>query len=214
MKLPGWTSRGLQVLAFRLIEALARTLRYEFDDRAGVVEKPAAHPFIIAIWHNRLLLLPYVVRRFISARKPTAIISASRDGALLADMVQRFGFNSVRGSRSRRGASALMQLMEILGGGGDLAITPDGPRGPVYEINPGIVFLAQKSGAPVLAVNMEFSSAWRLKSWDRFFIPKPFSRVRVTFAEPQLIAATADKNEFERERLRLQEAMMQLVETR
>ncbi len=205
---------ALQVVAFRLIETLARTLRYEFDDRAGVVGEAAAHPYIIAIWHNRLLLLPYVVRRFVSARKPTAIISASKDGALLADMVQRFGFPSVRGSRSRRGASAVLGLLEVLQRGGDLAITPDGPRGPVYEINPGIVYLAQKSNVPVLAVNMEFSRAWRLKSWDCFLVPKPFSRVRVTFAEPHLVRATNTAEEADAERVRLQESMLALVEQR
>lgn len=204
----------LQALAFRLIETLARTLRYEFDDRSGVVGKPATRTYILAIWHNRLLLLPYVVRRFVAARKPTAIISASKDGALLADMVQRFGFNSVRGSRSRRGASAVLGLLQVLERGGDLAITPDGPRGPVYEINPGIIYLAQKADVPVLAVNMEFSRAWRLKSWDRFFVPKPFSRVRVTFAEPHAVHATDTAEDAESERVRLQETMMALVQER
>ena len=214
MKLHGWTARIAYAFGFRLLELWARTLRFEFDDRAGVVGQPAARAYILAIWHNRLLLLPYVVRRFVPARKPTALISASRDGAILTDMVRRFGFAAVRGSRSRQGASAILSLTEILTQGGDVAITPDGPRGPVYKINPGTTFLAQKSGAPVLPVHMEFSRCWRLKNWDRFVLPVPFSTVRVIFAPPHVVRQTLSDEEFESERLRLENAMMELVETR
>ncbi|HUE41418.1 MAG TPA: hypothetical protein VMO75_05780, partial [Chthoniobacterales bacterium] len=87
-------------------------------------------------------------------------------------------------------------------------------RGPAYELGPGIIFLAQKTGAPVVPVNMEYSNCWRVKSWDRFIIPKPFSKVRVIIGQPQRISSTSSDEEFERERLRLQSVMMSLVERR
>ncbi len=142
------------------------------------------------------------------------MISASRDGELLADAIKRFGFDVVRGSSSRLGASAILQLTNILASGGDAVITPDGPRGPAYELGPGIIFLAQKSGAAVLPVNMEYSSCWRLKSWDQFIVPRPFAKVRVLIGQPYRVRSTMTGEEFETERLRLQNAMMSLVERR
>ena len=112
------------------------------------------------------------------------------------------------------GATALLQLSQILAEGGDVVITPDGPRGPAYELGPGPIFLAQKTGAEVLPINLEYSSCWRLKNWDRFILPKPFSEVRVTFADPFPVASTSTAEEFEAERQRLQDRMMSLVERR
>lgn len=204
----------LLALGYRLLVLLACTLRYRIDDRANIAGQPADGACLFTTWHNRLLLLPYVVRRFVPARKPTALVSASKDGSILADMIQRFGFGTVAGSSSRRGAAALRQLSEIVAAGGDLAITPDGPRGPVYRLSGGVVFIAQKTGAPVVPAHMEFSSCWRMKSWDRFIVPKPFSTVRVTFGERHHVRATTNEEEFEAERLRLEEAMKGLVQKR
>jgi lysophospholipid acyltransferase (LPLAT)-like uncharacterized protein len=202
----------LLALGFRFLELWAHTLRYRFDDRARVVGQPATQPYILCLWHNRVLFFPYIIRRFTPARKPTPLVSASKDGALLADMIHRFGFPTVAGSSSRRGISALLRLAEVIAAGRDVAITPDGPRGPVYELSPGVIFLAQRTGAPVLPIHVEFSRCWRMRSWDRFILPMPFSTARVTFAEPHLVRSTATKEEFEAERLRLQAAMMALVE--
>ena len=102
----------------------------------------------------------------------------------------------------------------MLASGHDVVITPDGPRGPAYELGAGIIFLAQKSGAAVLPVNMEYSTCWRIKSWDRFIIPRPFSKVRVMIGQPHRVRSTSTEDEFEAERLRLQNAMMALVERR
>lgn len=212
MKLDGWRARLLIALGFRLLQLWARTLRFEIDDRAGVVGTPATPRYVGALWHNRLLLLPHVIQRYLPQRKGAALISASRDGALLADLVQRFGFDVVRGSSSRKGVAAMLQLADVMAKGRDAVITPDGPRGPAYEIGPGIVFLAQKSGAAVVPINMEYASYWRLRSWDRFILPRPFSRVRVTFGPPHVVPPTATDDEFESERVRLQNAMMQIVE--
>jgi lysophospholipid acyltransferase (LPLAT)-like uncharacterized protein len=93
-------------------------------------------------------------------------------------------------------------------------ITPDGPRGPAYELGPGIVFLAQKAGAAVVPINMEYSSFWRVNSWDGFILPRPFAKVRVIVGPPHRVRATTTPEEFEAERLSLQETMMALVEMR
>jgi lysophospholipid acyltransferase (LPLAT)-like uncharacterized protein len=214
LKIQGRPARLLIAFGFRLLQILARTLRYEMEDRANVLEKPVAGNYIAALWHNRLLLISHVLKKFFPQRPGAGLISASRDGDLIADVTKRFGFDVVRGSSSRMGASALRELGEVLASGRDVLITPDGPRGPVYQLGPGIVFLAQRTGAPVIPVNMEYSSCWRVKSWDRFIIPKPFSKIRVVIGEPQQIRSTSSDEDFEQERLRLQNVMMSLVERR
>lgn len=214
MKIEGRPARWLIAVGFRVLQLWVRTLRYEIDDRADVIGKPADQTYIGALWHNRLLIFPFVLRRFFSNRHGAALISASRDGDLLADAITRFGFDVVRGSSSRLGASAIFQLTDVLASGRDVVITPDGPRGPAYELGPGIILLAQKSGSAVLPVNMEYSSCWRLKSWDRFILPRPFAKIRVIIGQPHRVRSTNTVADFEAERLRLQDAMMALVERR
>jgi len=214
LKITGWRARWLIAVGFRLLQIWARTLRYEIDDRLGVVGKPINENYIAALWHNRLLLISYVLKRFTPHRPGAGLISASRDGDLVTDLTERFGFDVVRGSSSRLGASAILELTAVLASGRDVLITPDGPRGPAYDLGPGIIFLAQKSGAAVVPINMEYSAYWRVKSWDKFVLPRPFSKVRVIFGQPHHVKSTRTPDEFEAERLRLQNAMMALVERR
>jgi lysophospholipid acyltransferase (LPLAT)-like uncharacterized protein len=214
LKIEGRLARWLIAFGFRLLQIWARTLRYEIDDRAGIVDRPVIENYIGAVWHNRLLIFPLVLRRFFPQRHGAALISASRDGDLLADGVQRFGYDVIRGSSSRLGASAILQLTQVLASGRDVVITPDGPRGPAYELGPGIIFLAQKSGAAVLPMNLEYSHCWRLGSWDRFIVPRPFAKVRVLINRPHRVRPTLTPEEFESERLAVEDAMMELVKMR
>lgn len=214
MKIEGRPARWLIAFGVQLLKVWVRTLRYKIEDHAGIVGQPVRENFIGALWHNRLLIFPLTLRRFFSNRRGAALISASHDGDLLTDAIHRFGFDVVRGSSSRLGASALLQLGDVLASGRDVVITPDGPLGPAYQLSPGIIFLGQKTGARVLPLNLEYSSCWRLKSWDQFVIPRPFSKVRVIIGEPVQIRSTSSDGEFEAERLRLQNAMMSLVERR
>ena len=214
MKIERWLARWLIAFGFRFLQLWARTLRFEIDDRAGIVGRPVTENYIGALWHNRLLIFPLILRRFFPNRHGAALISASRDGDLLADGVKRFGYDVIRGSSSRLGASAILQLTQVLASSRDVVITPDGPRGPVYELGPGIIFLAQRSGAAVLPMNLEYSRCWRLGSWDRFIIPQPFSKVRVLISRPLRVKQTSTPEEFEAERRRVQDAMMELVEMR
>ena len=214
LKIEGWLARWLIAFGFWLLQIWARTLRYEVDDQAGVVGTPVRENYIAALWHNRLLLISFVLKKFLPQRPGAGLISASRDGDLISDLTRRFGFDVVRGSSSRLGASALRELEKVLATGHDVLITPDGPRGPAYELGPGIVFLAQKTGAAIVPINMEFSSCWRVNSWDGFILPRPFAKVRVIFGPVHRARATSTSEEFEAERLSLQNAMMALVEMR
>ena len=209
-----FSARILVAFGFRLLQVWSHTIRFKVEDRGRVLEAPVSERFIGALWHNRLLLLPFAIRRFIPQRQGAALISASRDGAWLATLVRRFGFSVVRGSSSRKGAAAMLQLADVIASGHDVVITPDGPRGPAYRPGGGIILLAQKTGAHIVPLNLECSRCWRLPSWDRFILPRPFSRVRFILGPPHQVRATSSEEEFEGERERLKAAMMAHVEMR
>jgi lysophospholipid acyltransferase (LPLAT)-like uncharacterized protein len=212
VKLDSWRARVLIVLSFGLYRLWARTLRLQVEDAHGVVALIRKQPVIFAIWHNRLLMLPRVFDPCFPTRQSYGLISASRDGDLIAIFIERSGYGTIRGSSSRKGVIALRQLVDTLAANGNVLVTPDGPRGPVYQVSQGVVFLAEKSGAPVVPIHMEYSRCWRLKSWDRFVVPRPFAKLRAILGAPIQIGPIADPEQFEAERLRLQNAMMSLVE--
>jgi lysophospholipid acyltransferase (LPLAT)-like uncharacterized protein len=210
----GGLGRFLIALGFPLLKLWIWTLRFKLDDRAGLIQMPISQRIIVSLWHNRLLLSAHVMAKYTPERRGgAALISASRDGALIANVIERYGFRPVRGSSSHRGTSALLELADVIASGRDSLITPDGPRGPVYQLGGGIILLAQKTGVPVIPMNLEYSSCWRANNWDGFMIPKPFSKVRVIFGPPHFVRATSTDAEFEAERLRLENVMMALVET-
>src|SRR5437764_1307662 len=130
LKIQGRLARWLIAFGVRLLHVWERTLHYEIDDRMGAIGKKIEGSYIGALWHNRLLIFPLVLRRFFPERRGVALISASRDGDLLTDAIHRFGYNVIRGSSSRLGSTAILQLTEELASGRDVVITPDGPRGP------------------------------------------------------------------------------------
>ena len=148
-------------------------------------------PVAFVLWHNRLFLASEVHRRYRAHRPLYALISASKDGALLTaffSMVE--GMRAVRGSSSNFGREAATALVDTLREGNDIGITPDGPRGPCYEMKAGAVIVPRRTRTPILLLGGEFESAWQLKSWDRFYLPKPFSRVRLhcELIEPDQLA--------------------------
>lgn len=193
-----------------ILRILAWTWRFEVDDRAGLTatDTPQQPPVIWVLWHNRLIVIPILYERLLRHRKGAALISRSTDGGLLAGCIKRFGGETVRGSSSRGGSSALAGLKRKLSDGYDIYITPDGPRGPRYSVSPGAIWLAQESGAQILRVSAEASAAWRLGRWDGFMIPKPFAKVRVTLNPLYSVPSTAGTDDFETERVRLKELMM------
>ena len=184
---------------------LTATLRYRVNGGRGPIKLPD-EPVIFALWHNRLGLCMKVYERFVRPDHPhdhlAALISASKDGALLASILQRFGVQPVRGSSSRRGAQALLELTSWAERGFDLAVTPDGPRGPCYVVQEGVMMLAQVTGLPIVPYSCRLGWKIRVKSWDRFEIPLLFSRCEMTFGEP--IHVPRGATEAERGQLRVQ----------
>lgn len=171
-----------------LLKLLGGTLRWRFTDEAGYMQRNPAKPLLVGVWHNRILVLPLCFEWFCRrSRRLNILTSASRDGDFLAHLVARFGMESVRGSSSRKSVGALRLLQKRLEEGSDIAITPDGPRGPIYEISPGLIYLAAKTGTPLMTIRVDYEQFWELRSWDKFRIPKPFSRVHVCFQSPILI---------------------------
>jgi len=212
VKLDSWPARLLLALGFGIYRIWSRTLRLRIEDPHHVVEFVRNQPVIFAIWHNRLLMLPRVFDPSFPTRQSYGLISASRDGDMIANWIERAGYGTIRGSSSRKGVAALRQLMDTLAANGNVLFTPDGPRGPVYQVSQGVIFLAQKSGAPIVPIHMEYSSCWRMKSWDRFVVPRPFATLRAIFGGPIRIPPLDGPEQFEAEQLRLQSAMMSLVE--
>jgi lysophospholipid acyltransferase (LPLAT)-like uncharacterized protein len=213
VKLDSWPARLLITVGFGFYRLWARTLRLRIEDPHNVIAFVRQQPVIFAIWHNRLLMLPRVFDPSFQTRQSYGLISASRDGDLIAIFIERSGYGTIRGSSSRKGVIALRQLVDMLASReGNVLVTPDGPRGPVYQVSQGVVFLAQKSGAPIVPIHMEYTSCWRMKSWDRFVVPKPFATLRAIFGAPIHVGPLEHPEQFEAEQLRVQNAMMSLVE--
>ena len=160
-------------------------------------------PVILCIWHNRLLGSILVDWRARLRCHPVKVLtSASRDGGWLAAMARRFTLGNVRGSSSRRGAAALLELSRAIGDGNDIVITPDGPRGPNYSIAPGIIHLAGHANVRIVPVKVGFTRFWRIgRKWDALWIPKPFSRLTLEFLEPLDISSDGNALEAETQRL-------------
>lgn len=140
-------------------------------------------------------------------RKLAALVSASKDGALLAAVLGKFGVEQVRGSSSRRGPQALLELTTCGQKGFDLAVTPDGPKGPRYKVQAGVISLAQVTGFPIIAVTCNTYWKVRLKSWDGFQIPLPFSRCELILNKPFLVPRKAEAEEREDLRKKLESSL-------
>lgn len=151
-------------------------------------------PTVFVLWHNRLFMAAELVRAYRGGHPMYALVSASKDGAWLSAFFSACGLRAVRGSSSKRGHEAARSLVEVLRSGNDVGITPDGPRGPVYELKAGSLIVARHARAKVLLVGMDFESSWRLTSWDGFHIPLPFSRLRVRIV-PAEARAEEDRDE-------------------
>ncbi len=172
------------------IELLASTWRYEIegDETIGRLKR-AGRPVVYAVWHGAMLPGLWRHRR----RATTLLVSRHADGARVAMAAEAWGYRVVRGSTTRGAGPGLLGLVRTLQGGGDVAITPDGPRGPARLAKRGVVAAAQAGAATIVPVGVAASSQWRARSWDSFLVPRPFARVRMVygdgFAVPQGAAA-------------------------
>ena len=180
---PKWHQRLVAWLIWFTASAIAATIRFRIHDPHGFKDRHDFKQSIFCIWHNRLALCMKLYfafgRKYPDTPGLAGLVSASKDGALLSAIFRRFGVQPVRGSSSRRGAQALVELNTWAERGYDLAITPDGPRGPQYVLAEGAITLAQITGLPLVPASYHLNWKIRLKSWDRFQLPLPFARCDV-----------------------------------
>jgi lysophospholipid acyltransferase (LPLAT)-like uncharacterized protein len=175
--------------------ALLRVLASTWRMRAHGVEPLNAaraenRRVIFALWHGELLPLLWQHR----GENVAIVISEHRDGEIVARIAESLGYSTVRGSSSKGGSRALIGLMREIDAGRDGAITPDGPRGPAHVFAPGAAVASQRTGALIVPIRAAASRAWRLKSWDRFLIPKPFARVDVSYGELTTVDADSPRS--------------------
>ena len=203
-KLPDWI--------FFLLAGFLRFMRFCFY-RVKVVDPDgligSSRGVVAVTWHNRLLFFPAVFPK--EVRKCTvAVVSASRDGQYIADLIKCFGLRSARGSSSRGGAQAQLEASRALKAGNHVSFTPDGPRGPRYRMSKGPIHLASMHHTSVVPVTVNASRYWECKSWDRFQIPKPFSTLTVVIGIPIPVPADLDAEGLEKYRKMAEDALNEI----
>jgi lysophospholipid acyltransferase (LPLAT)-like uncharacterized protein len=164
-----------------LVRVLASSWRIRpvHEERWRVLYQ-AKRPLVFLLWHEALLPLLWQHR----GQGIAIVVSEARDGQYLNDLALSWGYRAVRGSSTRGGIRALLGAVRELQAGRSVAFTPDGPRGPRRELKPGVITAAQRGGGVIVPIHAEADRAWRLDSWDRFMIPQPLARVRITYGDP------------------------------
>lgn len=191
------TLQALQIsliswVAWVAVWLVSWTVRFRVvGDDAYESLKASGNPIILTFWHNQIFPATY----FFRFRRIVVITSRHFDGEYIARVIEKFGYGTARGSSTRGAVRALLEMKKHLLAGRDVAFTIDGPRGPVYRVKPGPVWLSQKTGLPVLAFHIEPRSYWELNSWDRFRIPKPFTSAVVRYAEPLIFDKGEDESQ-------------------
>lgn len=199
--------RGIAWAGAWLIRGWMSTLRYDYHPIGPNVDprRPEiAGRYLYAFWHENLLLPAYLYGR----PDINILISQHADGELIAEACRHLHFSVVRGSTTRGGAEALRQMVR-LGRDAHLAITPDGPRGPRRQVQQGLVYLAARTGLPIVPTGIGFRSAWRMKSWDRFAVPKPGTLGTVVTKPPIFISPDAGREALESHRLAVENALLE-----
>jgi len=202
----GWVLRVL-------VSMIGSTLRWRIEDPSGLLANTPQRSCIFAFWHNRIFLLPYLFRKHWHSRqrdRVAVLVSASRDGEKLARVLSKFDLICVRGSSSRRGKQALREMTALVNDGYDAGITPDGPRGPKYHCQDGVIALAQITQAPIIPVSWDVSRKIVVNSWDNFMVPLPFGRATVRIGAPMMIPGEASDEQFEQKRLELENVLKSL----
>jgi hypothetical protein len=208
-----WRRRAAAVVVLAVLRLFMKSWRCQWKDAALCQGLPG--PVIFCAWHNRLALAMAFYDDFVRAKWPCAglcaMISASRDGGFLASLVEPFGLVPIRGSTSRRGPQALLEATSWMEKNYSIAITPDGPRGPAYKIQEGILHLAQLTGRPIIPISNYASWKITMRSWDRFQIPLPFARCELRYGQPFWVPR--DTSDAAREQLcrELEKAMMEIT---
>lgn len=193
-------------IVWALIAIVGRTWRFEAIAEEGAVALPfgkGAGAEIYCFWHQCVLPCTVYFRR----TRATILISRSFDGELITRILRLFGFSAVRGSSSRGSREGLQGLVQVIESGSPAIFTADGPRGPIYQTKMGPIKLAQLTGAPIGSFHLEPEHAWVMRSWDRFLVPKPFTRIVVSWARPMRVPTDLPLEDFERNRQELNDAL-------
>ncbi|MGH9845780.1 MAG: lysophospholipid acyltransferase family protein [Blastocatellia bacterium] len=191
--------RTAGLLLYLLIRAIGATVRFEVK---GWEHHTEAEPLVYCFWHNRIPIATWFWRH----RDIVVMSSQSFDSEYIARFIQRFGYGAAKGSSTRGARGGLIQMIRAVRAGRSAAFTVDGPRGPIYEAKPGALLLAEKAGAAILPFSISLDRCWRLPSWDRIEIPKPFARAVVVIGERQYVEDADD----EQTRVQLQRALEEL----
>lgn len=171
-----------------VLDALMHTVRLHVkNDRAYRAFMEQGKPVIFALWHGRLLPLGFLHR----GQNIVCLASRSSDGEYITRVLQHWGFGVVRGSSSSGGDTAFRELIRVVRAGSSVAVTPDGPRGPREQLKPGVLQLAQLTGAPVVPLAAAATRSWWFVSWDRFLVPQPFARLHVEYGDPIFVSRDA-----------------------
>jgi len=205
---PGWTWRSAMGALAWIMRLHGLTLRYAVEDKPGYFAG-GHRPVIFLLWHNRIASMPTFYERRRRRHRLSAFVltSAVPEGSLLAQFLRHFGLGAVRGSTSRRASAALREMARRIAEGDDIIITPDGPRGPRYRLQSGALYLAQKTGRPIVPLHLEYSHYFRFKTWDGFAVALPFARVKLVIGDPRRINASSTDDELEIERQHLERIM-------
>ena len=172
----------LNILPF-LLYVLVRII-YFTNKKVYHHPKDDGETFLVCMWHGDLMSQPYNYYGFRKNGHVKAMISHNKDGEIIAKLVSSFKIGALRGSSSKGAAKVLISAIKELKSGNDVAITPDGPRGPRYSVADGVVAIAQKSGVKIRCFNAVPSKFWQFKSWDQFVLPKPFGKIDFYISEP------------------------------
>lgn len=193
---------------YLLIRVIGKTLRFEVEGLENLesIETAGKLP-IYVFWHNRIFAGTYFFRN----RGIAVITSKSKDGEYIARFIQRFGYGAIRGSSTRGGVGALVEMIRAMRRGIPTAFTADGPKGPVYLVKPGPIMLAKKTGNPILPFSVEIAKFWTIRSWDRLQIPKPFSKAKLSIAKALYVTENIEDTEFEKYLNELQSSLDELV---
>ena len=196
--------------AYWTIRFLGRTMRFEEIN----LEIPRSFwergiPALFAFWHGRLLMMPLIYYR---GKKLSFLVSPHRDGQVVGKALTRFGFHAILGSTTRKGFSAFKQMVKAHQSGSDLALTPDGPRGPRYRVQIGVIELAKLTGRPVIPLSFSASRRKIFKTWDHFLLPYPFSKGVFIGGEPILVDSKGDRTHLEERRALLEKRLNELTE--
>lgn len=204
-----WLIRLADWAFFLLIKTIGRTVKFEVEgtELFELIERNGKSP-IICSWHDRIFLGTYYFRH----RRMVVVTSQSFDGEYIARFIQRLGYGAVRGSSTRGGIGALVEMIRVMKKGYAAAFTLDGPKGPRYVAKSGACLLAKKTGNPILPFLVEGEKFWTLRSWDKLQIPKPFTRAKIFYAAPVYVLPHADDEEIEEKRAELQNRLDELVE--